>query len=166
MFQFVLLCFFCMVFPFSYFVLLCIYEIISSKVKQKKHWQCSENQVFPQSSRCVSLVFMSISFHCGICHVQIILISFHVSCVAYQRFKEKWCLEGKAVCYDYYWQVIKSLQYKFAPALIMLDPHETVDAWTSTGLNLNPRQLIPALMRYSSERRPRYAPYLIFGLSD
>ncbi|KAG0626001.1 hypothetical protein M758_2G095100 [Ceratodon purpureus] len=50
------------------------------------------------------------------------------------------------------------LQYKFAPALIMLDPHETVKAWTSTGLNLNPRQLMPALMRYSSERRPRDEP--------
>lgn len=60
----------------------------------------------------------------------------------------------------------KSVQYKFAPALIMLDPHETVDAWTSTGLNLNPRQLIPALMRYSSERRPRYAPFLICRWCD
>lgn len=54
--------------------------------------------------------------------------------------------------------VSPELQYKFAPALIMLDPHETVDSWTSTGLNLNPRQLIPALMRYSSERRPRDEP--------
>lgn len=54
------------------------------------------------------------------------------------------------------------VQYKFAPALIMLDPHETVDSWTSTGLNLNPRQLIPALMRYSSERRPRFISYLVF----
>lgn len=54
--------------------------------------------------------------------------------------------------------VSPELQYKFAPALIMLDPHETVNAWTSTGLNLNPRQLMPALMRYSSERRPRDEP--------
>ena len=60
----------------------------------------------------------------------------------------------------------KSVQYKFAPALIMLAPRETVDAWTSTGLNLNPRQLMPALMRYSSERRPRFAPYPIFEFCD
>jgi hypothetical protein len=49
------------------------------------------------------------------------------------------------------------LQYKFAPALIMLDPHGTVDAWTTTRLSLDPRRLIPALMRYSSEPHPKYA---------
>ncbi|KAH9310908.1 hypothetical protein KI387_025943 [Taxus chinensis] len=42
------------------------------------------------------------------------------------------------------------LQYKFAPDLIMLDPYETVESWMITN-NLNPRRLIPALMRYSSE---------------
>ncbi|KAK1305276.1 hypothetical protein QJS10_CPB11g01003 [Acorus calamus] len=41
------------------------------------------------------------------------------------------------------------LQYKFAPDLIMLDAYETVEAWMAT--NLNPRMLIPAMMRYSSE---------------
>ena len=58
------------------------------------------------------------------------------------------------------------MQYKFAPALIMLDANETVDAWTATGVNLDPRQLIPALMRYSSEPRPMYAPYLSFELCN
>lgn len=42
------------------------------------------------------------------------------------------------------------LQYKFAPELIMLDPYETVESWMITK-NLNPRKLIPAMMRYSSE---------------
>lgn len=42
------------------------------------------------------------------------------------------------------------LQYKFAPDLIMLDAYETVEAWMTTK-NLNPRKLIPAMMRYSSE---------------
>ncbi|KAI3997302.1 hypothetical protein MKX01_009146 [Papaver californicum] len=42
------------------------------------------------------------------------------------------------------------LQYKFAPDLIMLDAYETVESWMITN-NLNPRRLIPAMMRYSSE---------------
>ncbi|OAE21445.1 hypothetical protein AXG93_3506s1190 [Marchantia polymorpha subsp. ruderalis] len=42
------------------------------------------------------------------------------------------------------------LQYKFGPALIMLDPHATVESWM-TASSLSPRRLIPALMRYSSE---------------
>uniref|UniRef100_A0A2P2LBB4 Vacuolar membrane protein pep3 n=1 Tax=Rhizophora mucronata TaxID=61149 RepID=A0A2P2LBB4_RHIMU len=42
------------------------------------------------------------------------------------------------------------LQYKFAPDLIALDAYETVESWMSTK-NLNPRKLIPAMMRYSSE---------------
>ncbi|XP_019055611.1 PREDICTED: vacuolar protein sorting-associated protein 18 homolog isoform X1 [Nelumbo nucifera] len=42
------------------------------------------------------------------------------------------------------------LQYKFAPDLIMLDAYETVECWMNTS-NLNPRRLIPAMMRYSSE---------------
>ncbi|WCJ30622.1 Vacuolar sorting protein 18 [Euphorbia peplus] len=42
------------------------------------------------------------------------------------------------------------LQYKFAPDLIALDPYETVESWMATK-NLNPRKLIPAMMRYSSE---------------
>ncbi|KAM7275887.1 hypothetical protein ACFE04_017753 [Oxalis oulophora] len=42
------------------------------------------------------------------------------------------------------------LQYKFAPDLIMLDAYETVESWMITD-NLNPRKLIPAMMRYSSE---------------
>eukprot|EP00268_Persea_americana_P048110 TRINITY_DN5052_c0_g1_i1.p1 TRINITY_DN5052_c0_g1~~TRINITY_DN5052_c0_g1_i1.p1 ORF type:complete len:993 (-),score=212.87 TRINITY_DN5052_c0_g1_i1:220-3198(-) len=42
------------------------------------------------------------------------------------------------------------LQYKFAPDLIMLDAYETVESWMTTS-NLNPRRLIPAMMRYSSE---------------
>ncbi|CAK9261476.1 unnamed protein product [Sphagnum jensenii] len=50
------------------------------------------------------------------------------------------------------------LQYKFAPALIMLDPHGTVDAWTTTRLSLEPRRLIPALMRYSIEPHPKDEP--------
>ncbi|MQL89401.1 hypothetical protein Taro_021975 [Colocasia esculenta] len=42
------------------------------------------------------------------------------------------------------------LQYKFAPDLIMLDAYETVESWMTTN-NLNPRKLIPAMMRYSNE---------------
>ncbi|XP_022148071.1 vacuolar protein sorting-associated protein 18 homolog [Momordica charantia] len=42
------------------------------------------------------------------------------------------------------------LQYKFAPELIMLDAYETVESWMITN-NLNPRKLIPAMMRYSGE---------------
>ncbi|EEF44511.1 vacuolar sorting protein 18 isoform X2 [Ricinus communis] len=42
------------------------------------------------------------------------------------------------------------LQYKFAPDLIALDAYETVESWMVTK-NLNPRKLIPAMMRYSSE---------------
>ncbi|CAL0323663.1 unnamed protein product [Lupinus luteus] len=42
------------------------------------------------------------------------------------------------------------LQYKFAPDLIALDAYETVESWMATK-NMNPRKLIPAMMRYSSE---------------
>ncbi|KAL8465488.1 hypothetical protein ACS0TY_034842 [Phlomoides rotata] len=42
------------------------------------------------------------------------------------------------------------LQYKFAPDLIMHDAYETVESWMTTK-DLNPRKLIPAMMRYSSE---------------
>ncbi|XP_065874065.1 vacuolar sorting protein 18 [Euphorbia lathyris] len=42
------------------------------------------------------------------------------------------------------------LQYKFAPDLIALDAYETVESWMATK-NLNPRKMIPAMMRYSSE---------------
>ncbi|KAK4489030.1 hypothetical protein RD792_004822 [Penstemon davidsonii] len=42
------------------------------------------------------------------------------------------------------------VQYKFAPDLIMLDAYETVESWMTTK-DLNPRKLIPAMMRYSSE---------------
>ncbi|CAH8388944.1 unnamed protein product [Eruca vesicaria subsp. sativa] len=46
--------------------------------------------------------------------------------------------------------VSDELQYKFAPELIMLDAYETVEAWMANK-NLNPRRLITAMMRYSSE---------------
>lgn len=46
--------------------------------------------------------------------------------------------------------LIVMLQYKFAPDLIMLDAYETVESWMTTN-KLNPRKLIPAMMRYSSE---------------
>ncbi|XP_008455352.2 vacuolar sorting protein 18 [Cucumis melo] len=46
--------------------------------------------------------------------------------------------------------VLAELQYKFAPELIMLDAYETVESWMITN-NLNPRKLIPAMMRYSGE---------------
>ncbi|CAL5381374.1 unnamed protein product [Camellia sinensis] len=47
------------------------------------------------------------------------------------------------------------LQYKFAPDLIMLDAYETVESWMTTK-NLNPRKLIPAMMRYSSEPHAKW----------
>lgn len=46
--------------------------------------------------------------------------------------------------------ILFTLQYKFAPDLIMLDAYETVESWMTTN-KLNPRKLIPAMMRYSSE---------------
>lgn len=46
--------------------------------------------------------------------------------------------------------VALDLQYKFSPDLIALDAYETVESWMATK-NLNPRKLIPAMMRYSSE---------------
>ncbi|XP_058212436.1 vacuolar sorting protein 18-like [Rhododendron vialii] len=46
------------------------------------------------------------------------------------------------------------LQYKFAPDLIMLDAYETVESWMTTK-SLNPRKLIPAMMRYSSKPHAR-----------
>ncbi|GFZ12940.1 zinc ion binding protein [Actinidia rufa] len=49
------------------------------------------------------------------------------------------------------------LQYKFAPDLIMLDAYETVESWMTTK-NLNPRKLIPAMMRYSSEPHASLKP--------
>ncbi|PHT89245.1 hypothetical protein T459_04358 [Capsicum annuum] len=51
------------------------------------------------------------------------------------------------------------LQYKFAPDLIMLDAYETVESWM-TPKSLNPRKLIPAMMRYSSEPHAK-RPHLI-----
>lgn len=56
---------------------------------------------------------------------------------------------------------ILHLQYKFAPDLIMLDAYEAVESWMTTN-NLNPRKLIPAMMRYSSEPHARY--YLMYIL--
>ena len=47
------------------------------------------------------------------------------------------------------------MQYKFAPDLIALDAYETVESWMATK-NLNPRKLIPAMMRYSSEPHAKY----------
>jgi hypothetical protein len=47
-------------------------------------------------------------------------------------------------------EIVFALQYKFAPDLIVLDAYETVESWMTTK-NLNPRKLIPAMMRYSSE---------------
>lgn len=37
----------------------------------------------------------------------------------------------------------------------MLDAYETVESWMITK-NLNPRKLIPAMMRYSSEPHAKY----------
>lgn len=50
------------------------------------------------------------------------------------------------------------LQYKFAPDLIMLNPYETVEFWMTMD-NLNPRRLIPALMRYSSKPHSKNEPH-------
>ncbi|XWS54223.1 hypothetical protein CRYUN_Cryun10bG0071100 [Craigia yunnanensis] len=42
------------------------------------------------------------------------------------------------------------IDLQFAPDLITLDAYETVESWMASN-NLNPRKLIPAMMRYSSE---------------
>ncbi|KAI8559167.1 hypothetical protein RHMOL_Rhmol04G0152200 [Rhododendron molle] len=47
-----------------------------------------------------------------------------------------------------------TLQFKFAPDLIMDDAYETVESWMTTK-NLNPWKLIPAMMCYSSEPHVR-----------
>ncbi|KAJ7548955.1 hypothetical protein O6H91_07G034600 [Diphasiastrum complanatum] len=54
--------------------------------------------------------------------------------------------------------VSPELQYKFAPALLMLDPYETVEFWMTCS-DLNTRRLIPALMRYSNEPRAKDEPH-------
>lgn len=51
------------------------------------------------------------------------------------------------------------LQYKFAPDLIMLDAYETVESWMTTN-KLNPRKLIPAMMRYASEPHTQYGSFI------
>ena len=38
----------------------------------------------------------------------------------------------------------------------MLDAYETVESWMTTS-NLNPRRLIPAMMRYSNEPHAKYS---------
>ncbi|KAJ3693670.1 hypothetical protein LUZ60_009150 [Juncus effusus] len=43
------------------------------------------------------------------------------------------------------------LQYKFGPDLMMLDAYETVESWMMARGMLNPRKLIPAMMRYTNE---------------
>ncbi|CAM6102948.1 unnamed protein product [Calypogeia fissa] len=45
------------------------------------------------------------------------------------------------------------LQYKHGPALIMVDPHATVESWMAA--NLKPRRLVPALMRYANGHPPK-----------
>eukprot|EP00850_Spirogloea_muscicola_P007111 SM000035S13091 [mRNA] locus=s35:311242:319427:- [translate_table: standard] len=42
------------------------------------------------------------------------------------------------------------LQYAFAPQLITLDPQGTIDAWVAAGALLDPRRLMPALIRDTS----------------
>lgn len=60
-------------------------------------------------------------------------------------------------------QTILSLQYKFAPDLIMLDAYETVESWMATN-KLNPMKLIPAMMRYASEPHAKYEELLFYFL--
>jgi vacuolar protein sorting-associated protein 18 len=48
------------------------------------------------------------------------------------------------------------MQYKFAPDLIMLDAYETVESWMMARAMLNPRKLIPAMMRYTNEPHAKY----------
>lgn len=56
----------------------------------------------------------------------------------------------KIICSLHATEIALIVQYKFAPDLIMLDAYETVESWMMTK-DLNPRKLIPAMMRYSSE---------------
>lgn len=41
--------------------------------------------------------------------------------------------------------------YKFSPVLMENDPYETVNVWMRQS-NLNPRHLIPALLRYDHKK--------------
>ncbi|KAJ3688031.1 hypothetical protein LUZ61_017195 [Rhynchospora tenuis] len=63
------------------------------------------------------------------------------------------------------------LQYKFAPDLIMLDAYETVESWMMARAMLNPRKLIPAMMRYTNEPHAKnetheVIKYLEFCIKD
>ncbi|KAF3340737.1 vacuolar protein sorting-associated protein 18 [Carex littledalei] len=63
------------------------------------------------------------------------------------------------------------LQYKFAPDLIMLDAYETVESWMMARSMLNPRKLIPAMMRYTNEPHAKnetheVIKYLEFCIKD
>ncbi|XP_072969864.1 vacuolar sorting protein 18 [Typha angustifolia] len=63
------------------------------------------------------------------------------------------------------------LQYKFAPDLIVLDAYETVESWMIARNKLNPRKLIPAMMRYASEPRAKnetheVVKYLEFSVKE
>ena len=44
------------------------------------------------------------------------------------------------------------LYYKFAPQMLLIAPHETVDAWIEARF-LSPCRLIPALVRYEQYRK-------------
>jgi hypothetical protein len=46
------------------------------------------------------------------------------------------------------------LFYKFSPSLMRHVPQQTVNAWIAARTPLNPRRLIPALMRYDPSRNP------------
>ena len=46
----------------------------------------------------------------------------------------------------------ENLFYKFAPQMLLISPHETVDAWIRARF-LSPCRLIPALVRYEQYRK-------------
>ena len=46
----------------------------------------------------------------------------------------------------------EDLYYKFSPQMLLISPHETVDAWIEQKF-LSPCKLIPALVRYDQQHR-------------
>ncbi|CAG8481720.1 2636_t:CDS:10 [Diversispora eburnea] len=70
-------------------------------------------------------------------------------------------------------QTSVDLFYKFAPALMENAPYETVDVWMRQ-TNLNPRNLMPALLKYDHSKAPenvtqatiRYLQYVVQQLNN
>lgn len=144
-----------------------------SKDKQRKPWKCSKNLLFPQIFRYALIMWngiwvkhIPISYSLFILVHTAIIIKLSILVIIASPSSWSWPLPSYPHlhslsilsvvylcanmfhCFIIHRQLL--FQYKFAPDLIMLDAYETVESWMITK-DLNPRKLIPAMMRYSSE---------------